>query len=36
LPDGVYSADVVYHLIDDEQRTLTTVTIAVTLVVGLG
>jgi hypothetical protein len=36
LDDGTYSADLVYHLIDENQRTLTTVTMAVTLVVGLG
>jgi hypothetical protein len=36
LDDGVYSGDLVYHLIDENQRTLTTVTMAVTLIVGVG
>jgi len=36
LDDGVYSGDLVYHLIDENQKTLTTVTMAVTLIVGVG
>lgn len=36
LDDGVYSGDLVYHLIDENQRTLTTVTMSVTLIVGVG
>lgn len=35
LDDGTYSGDLVYHLIDENQRTLTTVTMGVTLIVGV-